>query len=383
MKRATITKLADDGTMPVPFVDLAPVTRPVSEAILAGLEELMDAGAFVNGQVVLDFEETFAAACGRAHCVAVANGLDALRLALSALGIGPGDEVIVPAMTFVATFEAVAQVGATPVPADVREDDYGLAAESAGAAVSPGTRALVPVHLYGQMADMTALAEIARRHDLRVVEDAAQAHGAMRGGDVAGSSGDAAAFSFYPSKNLGAMGDAGALVTDDHDVAERVRALREHGQTGKYRSDYIGYTSRLDAFQAVVLCHKLPLLEGWNELRREAAGAYSESLQGIGDLRLPTTVPGALHVWHLYTIRTADPESLAAHLKGHGVATGRHYPEPPHLSGAFSGLGFGPGSFPIAEAIARETLSLPLFPGITEAQIAHVASSIEAFFARG
>ena len=383
MERATITTRADDRTVPVPFVDLAPVTRPVTNTILAGLEELMRTGQFVNGQAVVDFEHAFAAACGRSLCVGVASGLDALRLALSALEIGPGDEVVVPAMTFVATFEAVAQAGATPVPADVRDDDFGLAPDAAAAAVTSRTRALMPVHLYGQMADVTALGETARRHDLSLVEDAAQAHGASRDGLHAGAGGDAGAFSFYPSKNLGAMGDAGALVTDDHALAERVKALREHGQTGKYRSEYIGWTSRLDAFQAVVLSRKLPLLEGWNEQRREAARAYDEALRGVGDLRLPETVPGAVHVWHVYTVRTADPEALADHLGKHGIASGRHYPEPPHLSGAFAGLGHGPGAFPVAEAIARDTLSLPLFPGITEAQIARVVSAVGAYFTRG
>lgn len=377
---ATTTKVGERRAS-VPFVDLAPVTQPVSAALLTELGELMDAGAFVNGPPVREFEEAFASFCGRAHCVGVANGLDALRLALAALGVGPGDEVVVPAMTFVATFEAVAQVGATPVPVDVREDDSGLDPDATDAAVTSRTRALLPVHLYGQMADTRRIVEIARRHDLFVVEDAAQAHGAMRDGLRAGASGEAGAFSFYPSKNLGAMGDAGALVTDDARLAAHVRALREHGETGKYRSEYVGYTSRLDAVQAVVLSHKLPLLEAWNDERREAAAAYGRLLAGIGDLRLPETAPGALHVWHLYTIRTAEPELLAAYLKDQGIATGRHYPEPPHLSGAFASLGHGPGSFPVAEAIATETLSLPLFPGITEEQTARVASAIEAFFA--
>jgi dTDP-4-amino-4,6-dideoxygalactose transaminase len=381
MEHALTANTGGDRATRVPFVDLGPVTRPVSAAVLSELTELMGAGAFVNGPPVREFEERFASFCGRAHCVGVANGLDALRLALAALGVGPGDEVVVPAMTFVATFEAVAQVGATPVPVDVREDDSGLDPDASEAALTSRTRALLPVHLYGQMADMRRIGEIARRHDVVVVEDAAQAHGAARDGLRAGACGEAGAFSFYPSKNLGAMGDAGALVTDDARVAEHVRALREHGETGKYRSEYVGYTSRLDALQAVVLSHKLPLLEAWNDERREAAAAYGRLLAGIGDLRLPETAPGALHVWHLYTIRTAEPEELAAYLKDQRIATGRHYPEPPHLSGAFAGLGHGPGSFPVAEAIARETLSLPLFPGITEEQTRRVASAIESFFA--
>jgi dTDP-4-amino-4,6-dideoxygalactose transaminase len=383
MQHATADRDAEGELAGVRFVDLEPTTRPVRDAILRDLATLMDEGQFVNGRPVADFEQVFARSCGLAHGIGLASGLDAIRLALSALGIGPGDEVIVPAMTFVATFEAVAQVGATPVPVDVGEDDFCLAPDAAAAAVTDRTRAVVPVHLYGQMADMRALGELARRHGLRIVEDAAQAHGATRDGLRAGACGDAGAFSFYPSKNLGAMGDAGALVTDDGELDARVRALREHGQTGRYRSDYVGWTSRLDAFQAVVLLHKLPLLEGWNEQRRRAALAYSEALHGTGDVRVPAAVAGAGHVWHLYTIRTADPDALAEHLEERGIATGRHYPEAPHLSRAFSGLGYRPGSFPVAEAVARETLSLPLFPGITEGQIARVVSAIEAFFARG
>ena len=383
MEHATADRQAQDEIERVHFVDLEPTTRPVRDAILGDLATLMDEGRFVNGPAVADFEQAFARSCGRAYCIGLASGLDAIRLALSALDVGPGDEVIVPAMTFVATFEAVAQVGATPVPVDVGEDDCCLAPDLAGAAVTERTKAIVPVHLYGQMADMRALGEIAQRHGLRIVEDAAQAHGATRDGLHAGACGDAGAFSFYPSKNLGAMGDAGALVTNDGLLDARVRALREHGQTGKYRSDYMGWTSRLDAFQAVVLSHKLPLLEGWNEQRRSAARAYGEALHGTGDVRTPETVAGAVHVWHLYTIRTADPDALAVHLDEQGISSGRHYPDPPHLSQAFAWLGHGAGSFPVAEAIARETLSLPLFPGITEGQIAHVASAIATFFARG
>jgi dTDP-4-amino-4,6-dideoxygalactose transaminase len=367
----------------VPFVDLEPMTRVVREPLLAALAELIDTGTFVNGPAVTRFEEEFAACCGQRYCVGLASGLDALRLALAAFGVGAGHEVIVPAMTFVATFEAVAQVGATPVPVDVRSNDVGIDVEAAAAAMTARTRAILPVHLYGQMADMRQLRTIAEPHGVPLLEDAAQAHGASRDGLRAGSAGDAAAFSFYPSKNLGAMGDAGALVTGDEDVARRVRALREHGETSKYRSDFVGWTARLDAMQAVVLTHKLPFLEGWNEQRRQAALAYHETLAGLGDLQLPTEVSGAQHVWHLYTVRTADPEALAAFLRDRGVATGRHYPEPPHLSGAFSSLGYAAGSFPVAEAVARETLSLPIHPGITTQQVEYVADTIRAFFANG
>jgi len=367
----------------VPFVDLIFVTRPIRDDVLRDLAQLMDRGAFVNGSPVSDFESAFAAAVERGHCIGLASGLDALRLALAAIEIGAGDEVIVPAMTFVATFEAVAQVGATPVPVDVRGDDAGIDVDAAAAAITPRTRAILPVHLYGQMADMRGLRTVAERHELLLLEDAAQAHGASRDGLGAGSAGDAAAFSFYPSKNLGAMGDAGALVTDDEALARRVRALREHGETSKYRSEFVGWTARLDAMQAVVLTHKLPFLDAWNEQRRQAALVYEETLAGVGDLQLPTEVSGAHHVWHLYTVRTADPEALATSLRARGVASGRHYPEPPHLSGAFSGLGYVEGSFPIAESIGRETLSLPIYPGITNRQIEHVTDGIRAFFAHG
>ncbi|MBD0291468.1 MAG: DegT/DnrJ/EryC1/StrS family aminotransferase, partial [Thermoleophilia bacterium] len=309
--------------------------------------------------------------------------LDGLRLSLLGLGLERGDEVIVPAATFVATWEAVTQAGGRPVPVDVEEEDYGLDPKATEAALTPRTRALLPVHLYGQLANMRSLRVLAARHDLRLVEDACQAHGAERDGFRAGAGGDAAAFSFYPAKNLGAMGDAGALVTADADLAARVRALREHGQTAKYRHTFEGYTARLDAIQALVLAAKLPLLDGWNAERRAAARFYREALAGVGDLRLPPVASGSDPVWHVFVVRTGDPDALAAHLAHAGVMTGRHYPEPPHLSGAYSHLGFSEGAFPVAEALAREGLSLPLFPGVSEEQLTHVCESVVDFFARG
>ncbi len=367
----------------VPFVDLGPVTRPLKAALLADVEELVDSGVFVNGLHVDAFEHAFADSCGRRFCIGMASGLDALRLALLASGIEQGDEVIVPAMTFVATFEAVVQAGGLPVPVDVSGDDMGMDPSAAEAAVSSRTRFLLPVHLYGQMADIRALGSIADRHGLTMVEDACQAHGASRDGIGSGNRGAAAAFSFYPAKNLGAFGDAGALVTDDPDIAATSLALRQHGETDKYRSRYQGYTARLDALQALVLLHKLPHLSDWNAQRTEAAGRYTEALQDVGDLRLPVTVPGATHVWHLYTVRTADPGGLAASLAARCIGTAHHYPEPPHRSRAFEYLGLGKGAFPVAEAIACQTISLPLFPGITDTQIEAVVSGIRAFFAGG
>jgi dTDP-4-amino-4,6-dideoxygalactose transaminase len=367
----------------VPFVDLSSSTEAVRSGLLADVAELLDGGAFVNGPAVEAFEREFAAACGRRFGVGTASGLDALTIGLRALGLEAGDEVVVPAMTFVATFEAVVHARGRVVVVDVGEDDAGLDPAGAAAAVGPNTRFLLPVHLYGQMADMRALGSLAAKHGLTILEDACQAHGAERDGLGAGAAGAAAAFSFYPSKNLGAMGDAGALVLDDEDAASTARALREHGQTSAYHSARVGMTSRLDTLQALVLLRKLPLLERWNADRAQAASFYGEALQGVGDLRLPARVAGARHVWHVYQVRTRDPEALGAYLAGRGIGTKRHYPEPPHLSAAFADLGHPAGSFPVAEAIARETLSLPLFPGITEEQLAAVVDAVVDFFARG
>jgi dTDP-4-amino-4,6-dideoxygalactose transaminase len=367
----------------VPFVNLRPATDAIRSELLADLEGLLDAGAFVNGPAVESFERAFAAACDRRLTIGTASGIDALTIGLRALGLEEEDEVVVPAMTFVATFEAVVHAGGRIAVVDVTEDDACMDPAAVAAALGPRTRFLLPVHLYGQMADMRALAALAADRELTILEDACQAHGARRDGLTAGAVGAAAAFSFYPSKNLGAMGDAGALVTDDDDVAATARALREHGQTSAYRADYVGLTSRLDTLQALVLHRKLPLLATWNEERRQAASFYTEALRGVGDLRLPTAVPGSEHVWHVYQVRTRDPEALGTYLGARGIGTKRHYPEPPHLAVAFAELGYPAGAFPVAEAIARETLSLPLFPGITEGQLEAVAAAVQAFFAGG
>ena len=348
--------------------------------LLEDIAGLLDSGAFTNGPPVGQFERAFADYCGTTECVGVASGLDALRLGLLAAGIESGDEVIVPAATFVATLEAVAQAGAVPVVADVSEDDYCLDPAAAAAAVGGKTRALLPVHLYGQAADLLPLRGVAEAARLLLVEDACQAHGAVRDGLRAGSAGTFAAFSFYPAKNLGAAGDAGALVTNDESVTAKVRALREHGQTAKYIHAREGWTARLDSIQALVLLHKLPLLDRWNDERRQAARYYAEALAGVGDLVLPPVARGSSPVWHLYVVRTADPETLATSLCEHGIGTGRHYPEPVHLTAAYGHLGYRRGEFPVAEALARGCLSLPIFPGITEAQLETVAAGVRAFF---
>jgi dTDP-4-amino-4,6-dideoxygalactose transaminase len=371
------------GQMTVPFVDLHRLNEPIRAELLEAVAALIDSGAFVNGPAVGEFERAFASYCRTSDAVGLASGLDALRLALLAAGIRRGDEVIVPAQTFVATLEAVTQAGGTPVPAEIGELDYNLDPAAAAAAVTPRTRFLLPVHLYGQMADMKALRSLAERHGLALVEDACQAHGAERDGLRAGAAGLAGAFSFYPAKNLGAMGDAGALTTDDSELASTVRALREHGQRSKYRHDLEGYTARLDTIQAIVLELKLRLLDGWNEERRAAARFLDEALAGVGDLVLPAVAPGSNPVWHLYVVRTADPESLGEFLRAREIASGRHYPEPVHLAPAYMHLGYAAGAFPVAEQVAQEGLSLPMFPGISETQLTAVADAIRAYFSRG
>lgn len=367
----------------VPFLDLAPQHASLKDELLAEIGGLLDSGAFTNGPQVAEFERAFAAFCGTEDCVGVASGLDAARIALLAAEIGPGDEVVVPAVTFVATLEAVTQVQARPVVADVSPIDYTLDPAAAEAAVTDRTRVLLPVHLYGQMANMSRLAALARRHALLVLEDACQAHGALRDGIRAGAGGFASAFSFYPSKNLGAIGDAGALTTDDHELARIARALREHGQQTKYRHDRPGYTARLDTLQAIVLLRKLRHLERWTEERRALARTYSEALAGVGDLALPATAAGSEPVWHLYVVRTASPDALASFLAQRHVGSGRHYPEPMHMTGAYASLGYSKGAFPVAEALCREALSLPLFPGMTDAQLEAVVAAVSAYFARG
>jgi dTDP-4-amino-4,6-dideoxygalactose transaminase len=368
---------------PVPFLDLGPIHEGLKDELVADFAALIDSGAFVNGRQVEEFEGAFADYCGVRHCVALSSGLDALRLALLAANAQPGDEVLVPAMTFAATIEAVLQAGFRPKLVDVSENDYCLDPDGAAAVAWGRTRVILPVHLYGQVADMDALAALAVRTGALLVEDACQAHGAERDGILAGAGGAAGAFSFYPGKNLGAFGDAGALVTGDEELARRVRALREHGQNGKYRHELVGYTARLDTVQALVLLRKLPLLDGWNEERRAAAAFYSETLGGVGDLRLPPVAPGSNPVWHLYVVRSGRREALAEFLSSRGIATGRHYPQPLHLTHAYLGLGYLPGAFPVAEALAEEGLSLPIFPGITEEQLEAVAAGVREFFVRG
>lgn len=374
---------ATAGRVGVPFLDLRPSHDPIKRRMLDAIEAIIDDGRFVNGPEVSVFEKAFARYCGSAECVGVGSGLDAILIALLASGLEPGSEVLVPANTFVATFEAVTLAGGLPVPVDVTEKDFNIDPEAAEAAITPRTQVLLPVHLYGQMADTRTLRALAARRGLKLVEDACQAHGAERDGLRAGGLGDAGAFSFYPGKNLGAMGDAGALTTNDEELAVVARALREHGQYTKYQHVHKGFTARLDTIQAAVLARKLEYLDEWNEARRAAAEIYTERLAGVGDVRTPPVPRGSVPVWHLYTIRTERRDALAAYLRTVGIGTAMHYPCPAHLSEAYADLGFERGAFPVTEALADELLSLPMFPAISPDQIERVIGSIRTFFADG
>ena len=355
----------------VPFVDLALQNAQVAEAVAAGFERVLSTNGFVLGPEVARFEEAFAAYCGVSEVVGVGNGTDALEIALASAGVGPGDEVIVPANTFVATAEAVVRVGADLVLADC-DDDFLISPASVADRASRRTRAVIAVHLYGQVAPVEELRD-ALGAGVLVVEDAAQAQGATRRGVRAGALGDVAATSFYPGKNLGAYGDAGALMTSSAVVADQARALRNHGGIVRYEHLEIGRNSRLDGLQAAVLSAKLPLLDRWNLERRCAAERYDELLAGVVGIRTPRTLPGNEHVHHLYVVRVRDRDQVLDRLQDAGIGTGIHYPAPIHRMPAFAHLGFRSGEFPAAERASGEILSLPMFPGITAAQQERVA----------
>jgi dTDP-4-amino-4,6-dideoxygalactose transaminase len=367
--------------MEVPFVDLRTQYATLRDQIEPAVVSVLERTAYILGEEVSRFEERYARYCGVDHGVGVASGTDALLLALRAAGVGPGDEVITSAHTFTATVMAIRAAGARPVLVDCQRDTALLDVEGVAAAVTGRTRALMPVHLYGQAVAIEELQALARDHGLVVIEDAAQAHGAERHGRRCGSLGDLGCFSFYPGKNLGACGDGGAVVCADGDLAERLRMLRNYGQRNKNRHEACGWNSRLDTVQAAVLGIKLDYLEPWNEARRLHAEAYARRLAGL-PLGLPVTADGNRHVFHLFVVRTPRRDRLRAFLTERGVACGVHYPIPIHLQEAHADLGYGPGAFPAAEAIAGECLSLPMFPELRPEQIEHVCASIEEFFAR-
>ena len=357
--------------MRVPFLDLADVVTELRPELDAAWHRVMDSGWFIGGAEVDAFEAEFAAFAGAKHGIGVANGLDALTLVLRAWGIGPGDEVIVPGHTFIATLLAVSQIGAVPVPVEVDDATCNLDPGAIEAAITAKTRAIIPVHLYGQLADMVAIAQIARKHGLLVLEDAAQAHGATRDGAQPATHGDAAAWSFYPGKNLGAFGDGGGITTNDDALAARLRTLRNYGSAVKYVHDERGVNSRLDTLQAALLRVRLAHLAAWNARRLVHAEAYLTALAPVAAafpaLRLPTVASDSAPVWHLFVVRHPQPLALAAALATRGVATQRHYPTVPHQTGAYAEQ-LGHVDLPVSERIASEALSLPMGPHLTTPQ---------------
>lgn len=365
--------------MRVPFLDLSDVVTELRPALNAAWHRVMDSGWFIGGAEVEAFEAEFADFAGAKHAIGVANGLDALTLVLRAWDIGPGDEVIVPGHTFIATLLAISQTGATPVPVEVDDATFNLDPAAIEAAISPKTRAIMPVHLYGQLADMVAIKAIAARHNLRVLEDSAQAHGATRDGAAPATHGDAASWSFYPGKNLGAFGDGGGITTDDDALAARLRTLRNYGSAVKYVHDERGVNSRLDTLQAALLRVRLAHLSAWNERRRVHAAAYLAALAPVAaahpEFRLPVVAPGSEPVWHLFVVRHPDRAALAEALAARGVSTQQHYPIVPHHSGAYR-ESLAHVSLPISEAIAATVLSLPMGPHLTVEQRDHVIAAV-------
>jgi dTDP-4-amino-4,6-dideoxygalactose transaminase len=363
--------------MSIPLVDLAAQHAEIVDEVSAGLAALFEASDFIGGKAVEEFERDYCELLGVPHCIGVANGTDALELALRAAGVGPGDEVVIPANTFVATVGAVCRTGATPALADVDDDWLLLDPDRALAAITPRTKAVVPVHLYGQIAPVEDLSAFAAGTEIAIIEDAAQAQGATRHGRPAGSFGIAAGTSFYPGKNLGAYGDAGAVLTVDADGARRVRLMRDHGSERKYDHEVVGWNSRLDTLQAIVLRAKLRRLAEWNEARRGAAARYDALLAEVPQVRIPLTMPGNVHVWHLYVVRVPERDRVLGALRAAGIGASIHYPTPIHLTGAYRGLGYPPGSFPVAEAAADEILTLPLYPHITPAQQERIVAELK------
>jgi dTDP-4-amino-4,6-dideoxygalactose transaminase len=366
--------------MPLPFLDLKAATAELRTELDAAHRRVADSGWFLLGRELEAFEAEYAASVGVAHCIGVANGLEALQLVLLARGIGAGDEVIVPSNGYIATWLAVTHVGATPIPCEPDARTYNLDPARLAPLLTPRTKAIIPIHLYGQTADMTAINAFAAAHGLFVLEDAAQSHGARAHGRASGALGHAAGISFYPTKNLGALADAGAITTDDATLAARLRSLRNYGSRERYHHDEAGLNSRLDEFSAAFLRVKLPHLAAWNARRAALAQRYLTQLRGVGDLVLPFVPAWAEPVWHLFVVRTAHREALRAYLAERGIATQIHYPIPPHRSGAYRSLGYQVGAFPLAEQLAAEVLSLPISPHHTAEQIDSVGAAVRSFF---
>ena len=363
------------ANLTVPFVDLKLQYRSIKTEIDAAIARVVENTSFILGSEVRAFEAAFAAYVGARACIAVNSGTAALQLALMACGIGAGDEVIVPSFTFFATAEAVSVLGATPVFVDVDPTSYTVTAAAIERAIAPRTRAIIPVHLYGQAADLDPILEVATKHKLQVIEDAAQAHGAEYKGKRVGAQSHAGCFSFYPSKNLGAYGEGGAIVTNDEELAKRLRLLRDHGSTSKYAHAIVGYNFRMEEIQAAVLNVKLPHLNDWNDRRRNHAARYNEALANSG-LVLPREMDYARHVYHVYAVQSERRDELQQRLTAAGIQTGVHYPIPIHLQQAYLSLGYKPGRLPVTEQLAERVLSLPMYPELSDEQIEHVARAI-------
>ena len=364
--------------MKIPFVSFLPMEKELDNEIRAAFDRVFRRSWYIEGEEDKTFEEAFAAFCGTKHCVGVGNGLDALMLSLKALGIGEGDEVIVPSNTYIATALAVTYVGAKPVFVEPKIETFNIDPEKIEAAITKRTRAIMPVHLYGQACDMDPIMEIAHKYGLKVVEDCAQAHGATYKGRKVGTFGDAAGFSFYPGKNLGALGDAGAAVTDNEELAEKIRALGNYGSDYKYHHIYKGNNSRLDELQAAFLAVKLPHLDRMNEERRRIANRYLAEIKNPKVI-LPAVEEDMVPVWHIFGIRCNERDTLEKHLNNAGIGTNKHYPIPMHLQECYKDLGFKEGDFPIAEEISKTELSIPMYYGMTDEEISHVIGTINDF----
>lgn len=368
--------------MNVPFIDLKAQHHQIRDEVRAALDEVMETSGFAGGEKVRQFEQAFAQHVGRKHCIACSSGTAALHLALMALGVRLGDEVIVPDNTFIATAEAVSHCGAVPVFADIDGRDYCIDAGRIAAAVTARTKAVIPVHLYGQSAEMDDILAVARQHGLKVIEDCAQSHAAEYKGRKTGTFGDAAAFSFYPTKNLGAYGGGGAVLVDDDTEARTIHMLREHGSARKHHHEMVGYNYRMDGFQGAVLGVKLKYLAAWTERRRQLALAYRNALEGL-PLVLQPPKPHVHHVYHLYVVQVRDRDTVMSRLAEQGVATGIHYPVPLHLTPAYVGLGGRKGQFPVTESCADELLSLPIYPELTEDMVDYVAQCLRKALCSG
>jgi dTDP-4-amino-4,6-dideoxygalactose transaminase len=366
--------------MKIPFVSFTEVNKQIKPEIMPAFEQFFDQAWYVLGQKVSTFEKEYAAFNQVGHCIGISNGLDALHIALKALNIGPGDEVLVPSNTYIATALAVSYVGAIPVLIEPDIRTYNINPLKIEAAITPRTKAIMPVHLYGQACEMTAIKEIALKHNLYIIEDNAQAQGATYDSKITGSWGHINGTSFYPGKNLGALGDAGAITTNDGQLAQKAAVLRNYGSQKKYLNEVIGFNMRLDECQAAFLSIKLKYLPEWTRQRQHIAAQYQKALNGIGDLILPITADNATHVYHLYVVRTQQRDALQKHLSDKEIGTLIHYPVPLHLQDAYDSLGFKKGDFPIAEEIAATCLSLPLWPGMTAEDVVAVADAIKEFF---